>query len=56
MTESELLFTEALKSNRAALYLNKDKNLTLEQASFISSALKRRMLREPIQYILGKTE
>ena len=56
MTESELLFTQALNCNRANLYFDKGKYLTLSQASFISSVLKRRISGEPIQYILGKTE
>jgi release factor glutamine methyltransferase len=56
MTESELLFTQALNCDRAALRFNKDKHLTSEQSFFISSVLKRRATGEPIQYILGKAE
>jgi len=56
MTEAELLFTEVLGCDRAQLYFNRDRGLTLSQAHFISSALKRRACGEPIQYILGKTE
>ncbi|OQB10857.1 MAG: Release factor glutamine methyltransferase [Candidatus Omnitrophica bacterium ADurb.Bin205] len=56
MTESELLFTHALGCKRESLYLDKGRRLTLSQGSFISSALKRRLSGEPLQYILGSTE
>jgi len=56
MDETELLFTEILNCNRLSLYLNKDRILGKAQTSFISGALKRRILGEPLQYILGKTE
>jgi len=56
MTEPELLFTQVLGCRRDALYLDKNLCLTQDQAYFISSALKRRMAGEPIQYILGATE
>jgi len=54
MTESELLFTQALDCNRAELYLDRNRELTLNQSLFISSALKRRASGEPMQYILGE--
>lgn len=56
MNESELLFTELLKTDRLSLYLNKDLHLDMQESEFIASALKRRAFGEPIQYILGKTE
>ena len=56
MNEAELLFSEVLGCDRASLCLNRDKNLREDQAAFISSALKRRISGEQIQYILGKTE
>jgi release factor glutamine methyltransferase len=56
MNEAELLFSEILNCDRASLYLNKDLRLDKDKSCFISSALKRRILGEPIQYILGKTE
>jgi len=56
MNETELLFTELLKTDRASLYLNKDRVLSKDNLHFISQALKRRANGEPIQYILGKTE
>lgn len=56
MNESELLFTQVLGCDRVSLYLNKEKRLTSNQATFISSSLQRRIKGEPLQYILGKTE
>lgn len=56
MTETELLFSELLNCNRLALYLHKDSSLEKAQSHLISSALKRRALGEPLQYILGRQE
>ncbi|MDD2928007.1 MAG: peptide chain release factor N(5)-glutamine methyltransferase [Candidatus Omnitrophica bacterium] len=56
MNETELLFTRALGCDRISLGLNKDRRLNREEANFISSAFKRRIKAEPIQYILGRTE
>ncbi|MFC1658245.1 peptide chain release factor N(5)-glutamine methyltransferase [Candidatus Omnitrophota bacterium] len=56
MNESELLFTEVLKCSRQELYLNRSRRLNLRQSLCLAHALKRRMRREPIQYILGRTE
>lgn len=56
MNEAELLFTELLNCDRASLYLNRDSILNKEKLFSVSSALKRRIKGEPIQYIIGKTE
>ena len=56
MIESELLFTQVLGCDRVSLYLNKEKHLTIGQSRRISSSLERRIMGEPLQYILGKTE
>jgi release factor glutamine methyltransferase len=56
MNEAELLFTQALGCNRLSLHLEPQRRLTSKEAAFISSALKRRIKGEPLQYILGKTE
>lgn len=56
MNEAELLFSEVLGCDRANLYLDRDRHLSQEEFVFITSALKRRLKGEPIQYILGKTE
>lgn len=56
MNEAELLFTDVLNCSRISLYLNRNLLLNKDESTFISSALKRRISGEPIQYILGKTE
>ncbi len=56
MNETELLFTEILSCNRAQLYLEKKRKLSLKDSARIAGALRRRISGEPIQYILGKTE
>lgn len=56
MDEAELLFTGILNCDRASLYLERDRPLAKEKAAFVARALERRILREPLQYILGKTE
>jgi len=56
MNEAELLFTEILNCDRVSLYLKGDLRLDKDKSCFISLALERRILGEPIQYILGKTE
>lgn len=56
MTEAELLFTHILNCDKLSLYENRGCALDKEKLSFVSSVLKRRILAEPIQYILGKTE
>lgn len=56
MNEAELLFTELLNCDRASLYLNRGSILNKEKLFSVSSALKRRIKGEPIQYIIGKTE
>lgn len=56
MNEAELLFTQVLSCERQDLYLNKGLSLTKDAFLQVSSALKRRVFGEPIQYILGETE
>jgi len=56
MNEAELLFTEILDCSKFSLYLNRGLRLDRDKSQTISKALKRRILGEPIQYILGKTE
>ncbi len=56
MTEAEVLFTNILNCSRQSLYLDKDIFLDKAKFSFVSSALRRRIKGEPIQYILGRTE
>ena len=56
MNEAELVLTHVLNCNRLSLYLNKDMNLDRDKSALLSLILKRRILGEPVQYILGETE
>jgi release factor glutamine methyltransferase len=56
MNEAELVLTHILDCDLASLYLNKDINLGLDKSAALSSVFMRRVLGEPVQYILGKTE
>lgn len=56
MNETELLFTQILNCNRLSLYLNRNLKLNKEKSYLISRVLKKRILGEPIHYILGKVE
>jgi release factor glutamine methyltransferase len=56
MTEPELLFTELLGCTRSSLYVKKDERLTPQVCRQIAAVLRRRIMLEPIQYILGTTE
>jgi release factor glutamine methyltransferase len=53
---AELLLAETLQTGRMSLYLNFDKPLTENELSGFRSKVKRRLQREPLQYIIGKTE
>ena len=52
----ELLLAHVLRFNRMQLYTNFDKPLTDEELAQFKLLLKRRLTREPLQYILGETE
>jgi len=51
----ELMFCEILNCDRMKLYLDFDKPLTQEEIAPFKVMLRRRMNKEPLQYILGKT-
>jgi release factor glutamine methyltransferase len=51
----ELMFCEILDCDRMKLYLDFDKPLKPDEISVFKQMLKRRMQKEPLQYILGKT-
>lgn len=53
---SELLLCRVLRCPRIDLYTNFDKPLFAEDLSEFKSLFKRRLAREPLQYILGETE
>ncbi len=52
---AELMLSEALKCRRLDLYLNFDKPLLENEVAAFKSFLKRRLNKEPLQYILGST-
>lgn len=52
----ELLLAHALKMKRIQLYMNFDKPMTADELASYKSLLKRRLNREPVQYIIGETE
>jgi release factor glutamine methyltransferase len=56
MNEAELLFTEVFCCSRISLYQGRRRPLSKYNGFKIASVLKRRILGEPLQYILGKTE
>jgi len=51
----ELMFCEILDCDRMRLYLDFDKPLNPDEISAFKLMLKRRLQKEPLQYILGKT-
>jgi len=50
---AELLLGHALKLRRIELYMDLDRPLTQKEVDAYRSLIKRRILREPVQYILG---
>jgi len=56
MNEAELVFTQVLNCDKLSLYLNKEINLDSEQSLRVGKILSRRILGEPLQYILGSSE
>lgn len=53
---AEWLFCDVLSTNRAALYANRYEPVDEERAARFERVLRRRLSREPLQYILGFTE
>ena len=53
---AEILLSHQLKLDRINLYLNFDKPLTQDEISGFRSLVKRRIKREPVQYITGVQE
>lgn len=51
----ELMFCEILDCDRMKLYLDFDKPLSQDEISAFKLMLKRRIQKEPLQYVLGKT-
>jgi len=55
MNEAELLFSRTLGLSRTGLYLNSNLKLDRIRSREISMVLKRRIMGEPLAYILGET-
>ncbi|GAB1430360.1 hypothetical protein MASR2M18_11930 [Ignavibacteria bacterium] len=53
---TELMLCEILKCNRVGLYMHYDKPLENNELEYLRDMLRRRVRREPLQYILGSTE
>ena len=54
--DAELLLAHSLKTNRLGLYLNYDKPLQKDELNDYKELIKRRINREPLQYIIGHQE
>ena len=54
--DAEVLLAHQLKGDRVSLYLNLDQPLTKEELSGYRTAVRRRVQREPLQYITGVQE
>ncbi len=54
--DAEVLLADTLGLDRVGLYLNYDRPLNPSELTDFRQRVKRRALREPVQYILGKTE
>ena len=54
--DAELLMAAALDKDRVGLYLCHDQPLQAGELEAVRELVKRRALREPLQYILGRTE
>jgi release factor glutamine methyltransferase len=54
--DAQLLLSDVLKLDRVGLYLNYDRPLDGPELGVFREMVKRRARREPVQYILGKTE
>ena len=56
MNEAELVYSHVLNCGRLSLYLNKEARLDRDKSAQVSRILKRRIMGEPLQYILGSCE
>lgn len=52
----ELMLCHVLKCRRVDLYVNFEKPLTKSEVEELRKMMRRRLLKEPLQYIIGKTE
>lgn len=56
MNEAELVYSHVLNCDRLCLYLHKEELLDKDKSLQVSRIFKRRIMGEPLQYILGSTE
>jgi release factor glutamine methyltransferase len=56
VNEAELVYSHVLNCERLSLYLNKEMRLGRNKSAQVSRILRRRIMGEPLQYILGVTE
>jgi release factor glutamine methyltransferase len=56
VNEAELVYSHVLNCDRLSLYLNKEAHLNRKKSAQVSRILRRRIMGEPLQYILGSTE
>jgi release factor glutamine methyltransferase len=56
MNEAELVYSHVLNCDRLSLYLHKETRIDKNKSAQVSRILKRRIMGEPLQYILGSTE
>jgi release factor glutamine methyltransferase len=54
--DAELLIAEVLDLDRVGIYLNYDRPVIATELATIKPLIKRRGQREPLQYLLGRTE
>ncbi len=54
--DAELLLADILDVDRVGIYLNYDRPLSMQELDLIRPLVKKRGLREPLQYLLGYTE
>ena len=56
MNEAELVYSHVLNCDRLSLYLDKEARLDRNKSAQVYRILRRRIMGEPLQYILGSAE
>ena len=54
--DCEILISKVLKTNRANIILNINKNLTSDELSYFNELIDQRSKKKPIAYLVGKKE
>ena len=55
-TDAEVLLSDVLKLKRSGLFLNRELTVSVQQFNTYSQYIAKRIIRQPVAYILGKTE